>query len=107
MQQITACSTYIVCIHLYLISGTLSILVYIHFKSFSSIIKNRLIDLFGQYAFALSMNRYLCISINPDINTRLLTIVYKEISIPAKFYKKTIEKEEAITPTLIEILRFR
>jgi len=73
----------------------------------SSIIKSRLIDIFGQYAFALSMNRYLCISTNPDINTRLFTIVYKEISIPAKFYKKTIEKEEEITPTLIEILHFR
>ncbi|MEW6525931.1 MAG: hypothetical protein AB1444_04590 [Spirochaetota bacterium] len=72
----------------------------------SALIKNTLIENFGQYSFALSMNLYLCIHTNTQADIKPLTFNYKDISIPSKIYHTVIEKEEDIIPAIIHILHF-
>ncbi|MCX8124948.1 MAG: hypothetical protein N3F66_12415 [Spirochaetes bacterium] len=72
----------------------------------SSLIKNVLIETFGQYSFALSMNLYLCITPDTTQNVKSLNFNYKDISIPSKIFHKVIEHETDIIPTIIQILHF-
>lgn len=72
----------------------------------SVLIKNTLIENFGQYSFALSMNLYLCINTNTQTAVKPLTFSYRDITIPSKIYHKVIEQESDIIPTITEILHF-
>lgn len=72
----------------------------------SVLIKNTLIENFGQYSFALSMNLYLCINTNTQTAIKSLNFNYKNIAIPSKIYHKVIEQESEIIPTITEILHF-
>lgn len=72
----------------------------------SASIKNTLIENFGQYSFALSMNLYLCINANIQADVKSLNFSYRNISIPSKIFHKVIEKEADIIPTITQILHF-
>ncbi len=72
----------------------------------SALIKNTLIENFGQYSFALSMNLYLCINTNIQADIKSLTFTYRDISIPSKIYHTIIEKEADIIPAITRILHF-
>ncbi|MEJ5362444.1 MAG: hypothetical protein WHV26_10320 [Spirochaetota bacterium] len=72
----------------------------------SALIKSTLIENFGQYSFALSMNLYLCMNTNTKEDIKSLTFNYKDISIPSKIYHTVIEKEADIIPAITRILHF-
>jgi len=72
----------------------------------SALIKNTLIENFGQYSFALSMNLYLCINTNTQQEIKSLIFKYRDISIPSKIFHKVIENEADIIPTITQILHF-
>jgi len=72
----------------------------------SALIKNTLIENFGQYSFALSMNLYLCINTNTQADIKSLTFNYRNISIPSKIYHTVIETEADIIPAITRILHF-
>ncbi len=86
--------------------GTLNHLGLHALNEVSALIKNTLIENFGQYSFALSMNKYLCVKTKTHADIKSLTFNYRDISIPSKIYHKIIEQESEIIPTITEILHF-